>query len=104
MYFADASCRLLRTPRGRSARDALETRAVAHHGELATVTARVALIALEASHLGGGEHLGLGETAAASAHRRSSTRRYRRRGGALGRGLRPRQASLAHGALADLGP
>src|SRR5215471_629761 len=91
------------TPRRRSARDALQARAVAHHCELAAVAAGVALVALEASHLGGGEDLGLGEAAAASAHRRGGARRHRRCGWTLGRGLRARQAALAHRALADLG-
>src|SRR6516165_10952891 len=97
-------CRRLRAPRGRAAGDALQARAVSHHGELAAVGAGITLIALEASHLGGGEHFGLREAAAPSAHRRSGSRRYRRRGGALGRGLRARQPALAHRALANLGP
>src|SRR5262249_57054591 len=69
------------TPRRRPAGDALQARAVAHHCELAAVAAGIALVALEPSHHRGGEHLGLREAAAASAHRRGRTRRHRRSGG-----------------------
>src|SRR5438128_12182644 len=56
-------------PSGRAAGDALQTRAVTDHGELAAVAAGIALVALEPSDLGGGEQLGFGQTATAPAHR-----------------------------------
>src|SRR5262245_1892735 len=104
MYLSNVGCRFLGAARGRPTGDALQARAVAYHGELAAVAAGITLVTLEASHLGGGEYLSLREAAAAAAHRRGGARRHRRSGRPLGRGLRPRQAALAHGALADLGP
>src|SRR6267378_2190916 len=92
----------LRTAGSCAAGDALEARAVAHHGELAAVAAGIALVALEARYLGGREDLGLRQPTATAADRHGGARGQRRgyrqlegRGGRLG---------ARNTALGDLGP
>src|SRR5262245_40533636 len=87
MLLVEALRARLRAARRRPARDALETRAVAHHRELAAVAAGIALVALQARHLGRGERLARRRGTAAAAQRRDRTARRLRRDPA-GRGHR----------------
>src|ERR1700716_3998380 len=92
----------LRTAGSCSAGDALEARAVAHHGELAAVAAGIALVTLEARYLGGREDLGLSQPTASAADRHGGAR-----GGGRSRGwLESRLGRLGarNTALGDLGP
>src|SRR5436309_14152093 len=87
-----------RAPGRGSACDALETRAVAHHGELAAVAARITLVALEPSHFRGGQRPGLREAAAPTTHWHRGACGHRGSGRSLGDGLsRLRAGEAARG-------